>query len=48
MLFQFQAKKTAHTCAKDFEKSEDSRHDAKAGNKKYSDKDIIKVCNVIQ
>ena len=42
-LEEYKAKKTAHTCAKDFEKSEDSRHDAKAGNKKYSDKDIIKL-----
>ena len=48
MLFQLQAKKIAHTCAKDSEKGEDTRNDAKAGNKKYSEKDIMKVCNIIQ
>lgn len=40
---EYRAKKTAFTCAKEYEKGEDSRNDAKTGNKKYSDKDKIKL-----
>lgn len=40
---EYKAKKSAFTCAKEYEKVEDSRTDAKSGNKKCSDKDKHKL-----
>ncbi|XP_063421676.1 nostrin-like isoform X2 [Mytilus trossulus] len=40
---EYRAKKSAYACAKDYEKGEESKNDSKAGNKKHSDKDKIKL-----
>ncbi|VDI03201.1 nostrin [Mytilus galloprovincialis] len=40
---EYRAKKSAYACAKDYEKGEESKNESKAGNKKHSDKDKIKL-----